>query len=275
MRASTSQQSSAKDSRPVKNERPGWVGLIALLLIVPCFPTAADTYNYRVCPKLSAQEAEKPIHVRVVRVLDGDTVDVRKTAESDTVKPYRIRLAEIDAPETSQPYGKDSTALLSTLVLGHTIDLYYIECDGRRRIVGSLMIGTLYVNAEMVKRGAAWFYSEYSDSAALYDLENRARDAKFGLWALPKAQTIEPWIWRKMSAEEHDAIRASAPVVQPVVVPASASDHDAAPQSFTCGAKTYCREMTSCQEALFHLQKCGLTRLDGDGDGIPCEDLCR
>ena len=44
---------------------------------------------------------------------------------------------------------------------------------------------------------------------------------------------------------------------------------------FKCGGKRYCREMASCREALFYLQKCGLTRLDGNHDGIPCNSLCR
>ncbi|MBR0680477.1 excalibur calcium-binding domain-containing protein [Roseomonas eburnea] len=45
-------------------------------------------------------------------------------------------------------------------------------------------------------------------------------------------------------------------------------------QAFTCGTKRYCTEMTSCAEAMFHFQQCGLTRLDGDRDGVPCERLC-
>ena len=35
--------------------------------------------------------------------------------------------------------------------------------------------------------------------------------------------------------------------------------------------KTYCSEMTSCAEAYFHQERCGGTKMDGDGDGIPCE----
>jgi len=35
------------------------------------------------------------------------------------------------------------------------------------------------------------------------------------------------------------------------------------------------RDMSSCAEARFHLESCGLTRLDGDGDGVPCEAMCR
>jgi hypothetical protein len=42
-----------------------------------------------------------------------------------------------------------------------------------------------------------------------------------------------------------------------------------------CGSKKYCKEMSSCAEAKFYLTQCGLSRLDRDGDGIPCESLCR
>jgi hypothetical protein len=45
--------------------------------------------------------------------------------------------------------------------------------------------------------------------------------------------------------------------------------------SSSLGSKTYCREMTTCDEAMFYLRDCGLTRLDGDSDGIPCESICR
>ena len=41
-----------------------------------------------------------------------------------------------------------------------------------------------------------------------------------------------------------------------------------------CGSKRYCREMGSCNEARFYLEKCGVSRLDGDGDRSPCETLC-
>jgi len=38
--------------------------------------------------------------------------------------------------------------------------------------------------------------------------------------------------------------------------------------------KQSCKEMTSCEEARHYLEQCGLTRLDGDRDGVPCEQLC-
>jgi hypothetical protein len=40
---------------------------------------------------------------------------------------------------------------------------------------------------------------------------------------------------------------------------------------FKCDGRVYCSQMTSCEEAKFFLQNCPGTKMDGDGDGIPCE----
>ena len=40
-----------------------------------------------------------------------------------------------------------------------------------------------------------------------------------------------------------------------------------------CGSKRYCRQMNSCEEARAFLSQCGLSRLDGDMDGVPCDIL--
>ena len=42
-----------------------------------------------------------------------------------------------------------------------------------------------------------------------------------------------------------------------------------------CGHKRTCSQMTSCEEAMIYMTRCGSSRLDGDGDGLPCESLCR
>jgi hypothetical protein len=41
---------------------------------------------------------------------------------------------------------------------------------------------------------------------------------------------------------------------------------------FTCSGKTTCSQMTSCPEARYYLKNCPFQNIDGDGDGIPCED---
>ena len=43
------------------------------------------------------------------------------------------------------------------------------------------------------------------------------------------------------------------------------------PEQFTCDGRIYCSQMTSCDEARFFLNNCPRTRLNGNGDGIPCE----
>ncbi|MDG2943174.1 excalibur calcium-binding domain-containing protein [Bisgaard Taxon 10/6] len=44
-------------------------------------------------------------------------------------------------------------------------------------------------------------------------------------------------------------------------------------KEFDCSKNT-CKEMDSCSEARYHLEQCGLSRLDRDNDGIPCESIC-
>lgn len=40
---------------------------------------------------------------------------------------------------------------------------------------------------------------------------------------------------------------------------------------YRCDGRIYCSQMTSCEEAKFFLRNCPGTKMDGDGDGIPCE----
>jgi hypothetical protein len=40
---------------------------------------------------------------------------------------------------------------------------------------------------------------------------------------------------------------------------------------FSCQGKTRCTQMRSCAEATFYIRNCPGTKMDGDGDGIPCE----
>ncbi|PJG86577.1 excalibur calcium-binding domain-containing protein [Conservatibacter flavescens] len=44
---------------------------------------------------------------------------------------------------------------------------------------------------------------------------------------------------------------------------------------YSCeNSRKYCKEIKSCAEAKYYLNQCGESRLDRDGDGIPCENIC-
>ena len=125
----------------------------------------------------------------VIAVIDGDTLDL------DT--GYRIRLDEIDAPESSQAYGKEAKCYLESLCLGQAVILTPSGMDDFGRILGHIeVIATgLDVNTEMVQAGWAWHYKQFSDNANLAALETAARQARMGLWNTIKATT--PWVFRR------------------------------------------------------------------------------
>jgi hypothetical protein len=43
-------------------------------------------------------------------------------------------------------------------------------------------------------------------------------------------------------------------------------------QNSRCDGRRHCSQMTSCAEAQFYLHHCPGTEMDGDHDGIPCEN---
>ena len=43
------------------------------------------------------------------------------------------------------------------------------------------------------------------------------------------------------------------------------------PADFRCDGRNQCSQMTSCREATLFLQNCPGMKMDGNGDGVPCE----
>ncbi len=42
-------------------------------------------------------------------------------------------------------------------------------------------------------------------------------------------------------------------------------------ENYVCDGRQYCSQMRSCSEAIFFIHNCPDTKMDGDGDGVPCE----
>lgn len=136
-------------------------------------------------PALSAD-----IQGKVVRILDGDTLEV-----INAKRPVRIRLAGIDAPEKKQAYGRWSTEVLKSLVGGKSVTVSYTQRDRYGRILGQIFApDRVNVNQFMVRAGAAWVYTQYNTDPALPGLQNEARQQRRGLWA--DRSPVSPWTWR-------------------------------------------------------------------------------
>lgn len=194
---------------------------------------------------------------KVIAVLDGDTVLVKRG--NGLVK---IRMVGIDAPEKAQTFGETSKRSLSDMVMGKQVTIKSQAIDKYGRMVASINVNGLDVNAEQIRRGMAWENSNFHSDKKLLALQEEAKQVPRGLWAL--SNPIPPWDWRK----QHPSIVPVADAVLPAVAKPSAAFDP------SCGTKQHCSEMTSCEEAKFYLASCGAKMLDGDADGIPCEKLC-
>lgn len=132
------------------------------------------------------------LHGRVVKVLDGDTIEVLQS----TSERSRIRLSGIDAPEKNQAFGQRSRQFLSSRLAQQLVTISGNETDRYGRLLGTVWLNGQDVNALQVQNGMAWAYryqGKASNSAYLA-MEQEARKQKKGLWTDP--DPVEPWKWR-------------------------------------------------------------------------------
>lgn len=142
--------------------------------------------------------AAREIQGRVVGITDGDTLILL----TDQHEQVRIRLAGIDAPESTQPFGEQARQMLARLAFERHAAITVLGTDRYGRQIGQVFVEGHDINAEMVYRGGAWVFRRYSSDPALLHLEAEAREARRGLWALPDSQRLAPWEWRE--ARQHN-----------------------------------------------------------------------
>lgn len=149
----------------------------------------------------AAQAAERPSWKTkpqrlVVRVIDGDTIDVAVPGRTE-----RVRLIGIDTPEVGDCHAKQATAKLASLILGKRVRLEADRSQGSRDRYGRLLRyvrmvphGT-NVNERLVAGGYAREYTyddPYRHQAAFKAAERAARAAGKGLWGACPATPSPP-----------------------------------------------------------------------------------
>ena len=200
---------------------------VSALLLTLCFTTSANAAT-------------------VVSVGDGDTVRV-----SEGSKRITVRLACIDAPETSQrPWGARSMALLKRLTpVGSEVTLRVKTTDRYGRTVAELLNRRGNVNQLMVRAGQAFAYRRYlrqCDAQKYLEIENEAKRLSLGVWSLGPSGITRPWDYRQ-------GRRSSA-------------------SSSGSSRKYRYKDIGSWSRAQQLLAQ-GHRYLDGDGDGEACESL--
>lgn len=143
---------------------------------------------------------------KVVKIADGDTITVVNTQGTK----LKLRFCGIDAPEKSQPLGKNATEYLKKLIqeAGSEVMVSEIEKDRYGRTVAEIF--TLlddgrekFINEEMVRAGFAYHYERYSANCpskiAIENAEALAQSEKVGLWS---GDYQKPWDYRKQRSKK-------------------------------------------------------------------------
>lgn len=130
----------------------------------------------------------------VVSVQDGDTITVQ--CEAGIVK---VRIAEIDAPEGSQPFGDESRRRVVDLCLGTVAQVEARGKDRYGRTIAAVQCRAQDVGHVMVRDGLAWAYRKYMTDETLLTDEAAAKKSHVGLWQ--SESPIAPWDWRRMKRD--------------------------------------------------------------------------
>jgi len=135
----------------------------------------------------------------VIRVIDGDTLWVKPINQTSDKPYWRIRLHGIDAPESCQAHGVESTLALRKRVMQRPVRVTWMQRDvyGRwlARLHDANRMETTDVGAWMVANGHAWSYQFKGDPGPYAQEEQRASAGKQGLFAAPQA--MRPYQFRR------------------------------------------------------------------------------
>lgn len=137
-------------------------------------------------------EAKADFKGKVVKVIDGDTIDVLTYKKQQ----IRIRLLDIDAPESRQAYGNVSKKYLASLIAGNKVLVKEKGKDVYKRTLGTIFYNSININAKMVENGYAWAYryKGIAKNKKMVELESIAKQKQRGLWKDKKP--IAPWDFR-------------------------------------------------------------------------------
>ena len=131
----------------------------------------------------------------VTQVTDGDTLRIRPVGSNGRSDSLRIRIDGIDAPESCQLYGAQSTVALKKLIVSKQVTVLSKRFDDYGRGVAKITLNNMDVGGWMVQNGHAWSYHHRFSAGPYRAEEEAAVRSKLGLFA--DASAVEPKIFRR------------------------------------------------------------------------------
>jgi micrococcal nuclease len=170
--------------------RGGTAGALALLaLLVYLLLAGGDPAgDADPGPRDADDAARGPARAAVLRVVDGDTIEVELDGSEEDV-----RYIGVDTPETVKPgepvqcYGPEASERNHRLVEGRFVRLVFDSelRDDYGRLLAYVYVGDRFVNAALVRGGYARTLAippNTSRAAELDELQQRAASSGAGLW---------------------------------------------------------------------------------------------
>ncbi|WP_419187813.1 thermonuclease family protein [Stieleria bergensis] len=149
---------------------------------------------------LTSEQKEERVEAKLLRVIDGDTIEVLSPEFAKT----RIRINGIDAPERGQPFSNVSKTTLIGLLRLDTVQYEKTGTDRYGRVVAEIYVADERIALKLVQLGVAWHYKQYSKDKLLAAAEDKARTSKLAIWS--DQNPVAPWDWRRRPKAERDRI---------------------------------------------------------------------
>jgi endonuclease YncB( thermonuclease family) len=125
--------------------------------------------------------AEMPMRAKVVRVADGDTIEVFYRG-----KVHNVHLYGIKTPELTQDYGLEAKQYLTELVHAKSVFIDIITFDTYKGRSGIVKIGGQVINEELICKGYGWVNNNDCNRQECQEWKARefyAKKAKLNLWS--------------------------------------------------------------------------------------------
>jgi endonuclease YncB( thermonuclease family) len=225
---------------------------------------------------IASGQAAGTLQAKVSRVTDGDSLWLEPLTAG---APVELRLEGIDAPEICQAWGPQAKQALAELVLGQQVSVKTVGRDTHGRTLGTVYLGTQNINKTLVQEGHAWSSRYKFDRGPYVADERMAKALSRGLNR--EGGAVMPRDFRRLNGPclTDGAAQAAAAQAAPAARPAPLAPvavAQPARTAYRCDGRTYCSQMSSCEEATWFLQHCPGVKMDGNRDGVPCEkQWCR